>query len=64
METVPHRPKEENLPSQSIVNEVHLVYPEAENLKSQQEKDYQFVHHTKTYPKHLSSELKISLRCY
>lgn len=38
METVPHRPKEENLPSQSIVNEVHLVYPEAENLKSHKRK--------------------------
>lgn len=39
METVPGRPKkEENLPNQSIVNKVHLMYPRAEKLKNQNQR--------------------------
>lgn len=40
METVPGRPKEENLPNHTIVNKVHLMYPRAEKLKNQNKKDY------------------------
>lgn len=36
METIPGRTKvEENLPNQSTVNKVHLMYPRAEKLKNQ-----------------------------
>lgn len=41
METVPGRPKaEENLPNQSTVNKVHLLYPRAEKLKKSKSRDH------------------------